>query len=75
VASLAELEKVARVRAEVEGERRYCGSKSREPTGAPVELSTNEKLESLLDARTVKSVHLKDRKELMRQMKGLLKGE
>jgi hypothetical protein len=62
VASLAELEKVARVRAEVEGERRYW-------------LSTNEKLKSLLDARTIKSLHLKDRKELMRQMKGLLKGE
>jgi hypothetical protein len=46
VASLKELGRVAHIRAQDQEERRFCGSKSNESTGAHVELSTNEKLNS-----------------------------
>jgi hypothetical protein len=50
----------------VEAERRFCGNRGEEPTGAHVELEERDKLSMLLDPRTVLGTHV-------RHIPGLLK--
>ena len=48
----------ARVRALLEGERRWCGNKGETLTGAPVHMGRHEMLAMLLDKRTLGASHV-----------------
>ena len=58
VASLTDLGSKCRMRATLEGERRWCGNKEEELTGAGVIITERELVSSLLDLRTIGVPHL-----------------
>jgi len=69
VESFSAVGKIACSRAILEGERRYCGNESEVRSGAPVELTSRDKLSLLLDPRTVNCRHLEGREWLMKDCK------
>ena len=58
VENLTEMGQTARVRAILEGERRWCGNETEELTGASVNMGKNELLCTLLDKRTLGCHHI-----------------
>ena len=56
--ALSQMGQTARVRATLEGERRWCGNESEELTGAPVNMGKAELLCTLLDKRTLGCHHI-----------------
>ena len=58
VEDLSSMGQTARVRAIVEGERRWCGNETEGQTGAPVMLGRHELLCTLLDKRTLGCHHI-----------------
>ena len=58
VTSLSQIGQICRKRATLEGERRYCGNKTEELSGAPLLIGRRELLSTLLDLRTVGCAHL-----------------
>jgi hypothetical protein len=58
VTDMTELGQTCRQRALLEGERRWCGNKTEQLTGAPITLSDRQLLATVLDLRTMGCVHL-----------------
>jgi hypothetical protein len=73
--SLTAVGAAALKRATLEMEQCYCGNTTSELIGAPVLLTTRDKLATVLDLRTVGCLHLLDRPDVRRECKGLLKVE
>jgi hypothetical protein len=72
IADFSAVGKEARNRALLEGERRFCGNNSEVLSGAPVELTSRDKLSLLLDPRTVNCRHLEGREGLIKECKDAL---
>ena len=74
VDSMTEVGAEALRRAAIEAERRVCGNKTNEVTGAYVQMSLADKLSAFLDLRTCLLVHIADT-DLKEEMVTLLKNE
>ena len=61
-------------RCNLEGERRFCGNVTEDVTGAPLIMSTREKLSTVLDLRTCRLEHVHD-DALKREIVNLLRQE
>ncbi len=56
--AITQVGQVARERAILEGERRFCGNKSEHITGDPVPINKVERVAMLLDLRTTGAAHV-----------------
>ena len=56
--AMTQVGQVARERAILEGERRFCGNKSEHITGDPVPINKVERVAMLLDLRTAGGAHV-----------------
>ena len=73
ISSLSPNGQTARVRATLEGERRWCGNTGETLTGAPVDLNKHELLCMLLDKRTLGCGHVSS--EVRKQATDLFEAE